>query len=663
MSIPQSQIDLIKERSDIVAVISEYVQLKRAGRNFLGLCPFHGEKTPSFNVSPEKQLFKCFGCGKGGTVYDFVGEYKKLNFPETVKFLASKCGVVVQDSYQSDRNNGDEIKYLRAISNLAAKAYNSILLGNLGEEGREYFLKRKILPQTIQDFNLGYAGHNNKQIFDQILKVSESIEGSNDKKLYEALQKIGLIRNNDKGEHYDLFRDRVVFPMTRSDGLSVGFAGRIIPPKNGTPQREGIPKYINSPESPLFSKRKTFFGLFQAIEELRRAREVYIVEGHVDVLSMYQAGFKNTLATCGTAITEDHVQILKRFIDRAIFIFDGDSAGENALTKAFNEFKNSGIDLKVISLPSGEDPDSFVSNNDREYVNKFFTNSIRDANTVAITSIIKKITGGDTSPAVVGKASKELAGIISKFNNPVEREIIGKIAADQLGISHQSFSQLYAGTQVTTNMAASAGYSGNNQNKQQFVKQNFRQQNSSRFNNNSNRLITGSVQVPYVQINPRQKIESELITFLVSNPELIQRSVTELSARNLINQFSPAVNNLFSHISKVDVEISEASEFDIVEESQNNNFYSDDWWQETLIKFEISNENEIIKNASKIRIINSKDVTSNSQEDTLLNLIDSLQRVVFKDSIDHTLPMNDIESLQQKLEQKRSLERITSKDL
>ena len=364
MAIPQSFIQELLSRVDVVEVVGKYVQLKKGGANFMGLCPFHGEKSPSFSVSPTKQFFHCFGCGKNGNAIGFLMEHAGMTFIEAVKDLAQQTGMVVPEEQQSPEDRAKAA---------AAKAKQDSLSDVLEKAGQAYREQLKITPHAIdylkgrglsgqiaKRFGLGYAPEGWRSLASVFPKYDDPL-----------LAESGLvIVNEEDDKRYDRFRDRIMFPIRNIKGECIGFGGRVI--------GSGTPKYLNSPETPVFHKGRELYGLYEAREALHSAGYVLVTEGYMDVVALAQLGFANAVATLGTACTPDHVQKLFRFTDAVVFSFDGDSAGRRAARKALDGALPYATDvrsIKFLFLPAEHDPDSYV----REFGQDAFAEQIKQA--------------------------------------------------------------------------------------------------------------------------------------------------------------------------------------------------------------------------------------------------------------------------------------------
>jgi len=330
----------VARANDIVEVVSQYFPLKRAGKEFKALCPFHAEKTPSFNVNPAKQIFKCFGCGKGGSVFNFVMAKENLTFPEAVRMLAERAGIDVGDRVQSEKGAGAR-RQVRDVLEWAAQRFEAGLKHPAaGAPGREYLDSRAITQETITRFRIGYAPEG----WDNLLRAA-----GRDGITVDLLESAGLVikRENESG-YYDRFRGRVIFPILDTLNRPVGFGGRAM----GDEQ----PKYLNSPETSIFHKGESLYGLAQARQAIDAARRVVVVEGYFDVIMPHQVGVQNVVATLGTALTEEHVRVLKRYADEVVLVFDSDLAGQRAADKGLELFLAGDVKISIAVVPSGKDP-------------------------------------------------------------------------------------------------------------------------------------------------------------------------------------------------------------------------------------------------------------------------------------------------------------------
>ncbi|WP_337865423.1 DNA primase [Ignavibacterium sp.] len=351
MRISESKIEEIRNAANIVDVVSEYVQLRKRGRNYIGLCPFHSEKTPSFTVSDEKQIYHCFGCHNGGNVFKFLMEYKKISFIEAVQELAEQLGI--EHNYEQSTFEGQtEQEILFDINTEVARYFsNNLLNDEEGQIARDYFQKRNIKIQTMRAFGLGYALNGWENLVGFLKQKNIDLE--------KALQ-VGLIGRNKDGRVYDKLAGRIIFPIFSPNGRVVAFAGRKLRDDDTSA------KYINSPESIIYVKGRVLYGLSFAKDEIRKLDKAIIVEGYIDLISLYQAGIKNVVAVSGTALTDDQAQLLSRYTKNVVLLFDADTAGITASMRSIEILLRKDFDVKIATLPSGEDPDSFVNKYGRE---------------------------------------------------------------------------------------------------------------------------------------------------------------------------------------------------------------------------------------------------------------------------------------------------------
>lgn len=346
-------IDEIRRDNDVVDIVGEYVQLKKQGRNYFGLCPFHSENTPSFSVNQEKQIFHCFGCGKGGNVITFMMEIEGFNFQQALQYLANKSGhTLPQARHAQQQTNSQDQTVLEAYEWLT-KLYHHLLRHTKdGKDAKDYLQERGFSDETIQEFQLGFSPH----IKDFVVKFLEK------KGIHKQIMvKAGLLKATESNDYVDRFQGRVIFPIRNHLGKTIGFGGRSL--KDGQE-----PKYLNSPESSLFQKSKLLFNFDKARSEIRRKEEVILMEGYADVIISYQAGLKNTVASLGTSLTDSHAALLRRYVDNVIICYDGDEAGIHASYKALQLLKKQGCNVKVTVIPDGKDPDQYI----REYGEETF---------------------------------------------------------------------------------------------------------------------------------------------------------------------------------------------------------------------------------------------------------------------------------------------------
>jgi DNA primase len=341
-------LEQIRAASDIVDVIGSYLPLKRAGANFVALCPFHKEKTPSFNVNPHRQIFHCFGCHKGGDVFTFVREYESLDFPEAVRRLADRAKIPLEYEQGGGDHQSRDVKdkLLQIHEQIAQRWQNALANEAGGQIARDYLAKRGVSDEAVKLFRLGYA----PDWWDDTVNWSKS-------KNYDValVEKAGLILRKEGSEHYyDRFRGRLMFPICDEQGRVVGFSGRVL---SGD---EKTAKYVNSPETPIFTKSKVFFGLDKSKRALLDAGFAVVCEGQLDLIACFMAGMQNIVAPQGTAFTGDHARILKRYVEEVVLCFDSDDAGQNAAVRSLDHLLASGLAVRVAVVPAPHDPDSFI---------------------------------------------------------------------------------------------------------------------------------------------------------------------------------------------------------------------------------------------------------------------------------------------------------------
>ena len=340
--IPQEIIDRINATADIVDVVSKTVELKKRGRNFFGLCPFHDEKTPSFSVAPDKGIYHCFGCGKGGNAVNFIIENEKLSFVEAIQQLGQQLGIPVEFSGVGESKNLFDSLY--SIHELAAGLYHNTLMSNRGAKALDYLKTRGISIESIKRFKVGFAPESSKFLFNAV--KSEGFER-------ETYEKSGLF-GGSSSDFYDRFRSRIMFPIWNTSSKVVGFGGRVF-------ASDDPAKYMNSPETPLYKKSDIFYGLHSARQSIREKKYAILVEGYTDVVKLYQSGVYNCVAVSGTAFSDRHASQMKRFCSRVLLAYDGDTAGVAAAIKTGYALTRGGIESKIIQIPDKKDPDEWVS--------------------------------------------------------------------------------------------------------------------------------------------------------------------------------------------------------------------------------------------------------------------------------------------------------------
>ena len=421
--VPSETIQQIRERIDIVELISTYVSLTKAGQNFKGLCPFHSEKSPSFSVNPASQYFHCFGCQAGGDAFTFLMKQENMDFMEALRELSQRAGIALPERRSSPSRTESGLSRERyfQLYQLAASWYHQNLQeAPEAQEARAYLDKRGISRESWTTFQLGYApdGWNGLSHWmeRQSVKIDELIHA-------------GLIVRKEKDgaqgfSTYDRFRDRVMFPIADTRGQFLAFGGRVM-------QDEATPKYLNSPETDQFFKGRSLYGLDKARPLATSEGRFYLVEGYFDVIALHEQGLTNVVAPLGTALTADHVQVLRRFVPSVMLVFDGDTAGVNAALRTLDLFMNSGMDVRVLLLPAGDDPDTYVRTNGLEA----FRGLEGQAATLldfVVTSVLDKTKKNSIQDRV--KSADEVLAILQKTKNPLEKEESLKVVSERLGI-------------------------------------------------------------------------------------------------------------------------------------------------------------------------------------------------------------------------------------
>lgn len=361
VQIPQETIDAIRDRIDIAEVVGQYVEMRRMGSNYKGLCPFHDEKTPSFNVNIDRQIYHCFGCDKGGNVFNFLMEIEGIGFPDAVRRLGRQCGIEVEERRISEADRSkNEARY--RTNAFAARFYHRMLTeGRAGAKARKYLIDRGIPEDVWASFGLGYA----PDAWDRMWAAARR-----DNVPQDVLLELKLIIKSEKSSGYfDYFRNRIMFPILSVSGRVIGFGARVL--------GEGVePKYLNSTESPIFAKRRTLYGVDRARDEIRKRREVVIVEGYTDLISLDRAGVTNTVAACGTAFTPDHATVLRRMTRRAVIVPDGDPAGQNGAISAGALLLAAGLEVRVARIEPGSDPDTTAQRLGAEKMSQLISDAV-----------------------------------------------------------------------------------------------------------------------------------------------------------------------------------------------------------------------------------------------------------------------------------------------
>ena len=411
-------LDEIRSSNDIVDIISQYVVLKRSGRNFFGLCPFHKEKSPSFSVSPDKQIFHCFGCGKGGNVFHFISQIENVNFVESVGILAERAGITLPTSNNDEEDQKQKLKSrIYEINSIAAQFYHENLYKPTSKQAQEYVKKRKLDNKTLKEYSIGYAG-NYDELYKELVKKGYTEQ--------EMLASSMILKNNN-GQFLDRFRKRFMIPIKDVRERVIAFGGRVLD--------DSKPKYINSPENIVYSKGRNLFGL--NVAKKNKMEKIIVVEGYMDAISLYQRGITNVVASLGTALTEHQGRLLGKYAKQIIIGYDADGAGQAATMRGLEILQNLGYDVRVLQLddPNVKDPDEYVIKNGTGRLNRCVDNSISLVefkvkmlkNTLNINTASDKI-----------KFLNEVAKIISKVDNNIEKEIYIERISKEYDVSKEA---------------------------------------------------------------------------------------------------------------------------------------------------------------------------------------------------------------------------------
>jgi len=432
--IPQETIDQIRQVTDIAQVIGEFIRLKKKGKNFDALCPFHSEKTPSFKVSSVKQIYHCFGCGKGGNVFTFLMEHEKMSFIEAVRYLAKRANIIIRETGTDYKR--EKLEKLNYAHQVALDYFHNLLFQNKYKRVLEQYLKtnRSINLENIKFFKLGLSG----ETWDGFMKYAGSKDLSPDDLVNAGL----AVYNEEKKSYYDRFRQRLMFPIFNLSQKPIAFGGRKL-------KKADTAKYVNSPETPLYSKSNILYGLNFARDHIRDTNKVFVVEGYFDLISLWQAGIKNIVASSGTAFTLQQARLLARFAEEVYLFFDADSAGQNAALRSVDSLYDAGLEVKVILTPAGEDPDSIAR--------KFGRDKIDELQSDALGFIPFRVKDVDLQNAGIiarEKLVKEMRTLGDKIADPTRRSLFYDEAAHALGVDTHLLQSASGSATATSTRAA-----------------------------------------------------------------------------------------------------------------------------------------------------------------------------------------------------------------
>ena len=409
-------LDELSARNDIVEIVSQYVQLKKSGANYFGLCPFHNEKTGSFSVSPDKQIFHCFGCGAGGGVITFIMKAEGLTFPDAVRYLAERAGMQIPEQGEAERKAARHRERLYALCRDAGRYYYDTLWRPENRTAQQYFINRGLSRRTMNRFGLGYAPDSFHALIDAM-----TAKGYTREELMDA----GLVSRSEKGHIYDRFRNRVMFPIIDVRGHVIAFGGRVLD--------DSKPKYLNSPETPIFHKSRNLFAL--NLSKSTKNDYFILAEGYMDVIALHQAGFDSAVASLGTSLTEEQARIIARHTDRIVISYDADGAGQAAAQRAIDILKKCDLQVKVLRIPGAKDPDEFIKARGADAFRNLIERS-EDHNAFRIEQIAAKYDLEDDEARVLflRDAARMLAGIEST----IEREVYAGRAAKMAGVTAEA---------------------------------------------------------------------------------------------------------------------------------------------------------------------------------------------------------------------------------
>jgi len=413
-------IEQVREANDVVDVISDYVQLKRSGRNFFGRCPFHNEKTPSFSVSPDKQIYHCFGCGAGGNVINFIMEHERLDFLSSVKLLADRANIHIETDPAEPRKKDDRASIYN-MHEIACRVFDRQLNDASAKTAKDYLLNRGISEETLKTFRVGFAPDRWDTVTLEVMKLGLS---------QDVLTRSGLLMVKNGGGYYDRFRDRIMFPIMDINGKVQAFGGRIFGEAEGA-------KYMNSPETPIYHKGRTLYGLNLCRDEIRTSRTAILVEGYMDLIRLYQEGFQNVVAGTGTAFTPEQAGLIKRFADKVLVCYDGDGAGQKAAQKAGLTLLDKGLDVRIIQIPNGEDPDSFFDEKDTKAFQKLIDSALD-----FMTFVLRNNQAQMDSPVKRTAFLENMVSELALMQNEILRGMLAGQLADEMHVPEEAVMSL-----------------------------------------------------------------------------------------------------------------------------------------------------------------------------------------------------------------------------
>ena len=424
MRIPEETIDRIRQSADILEVINDFVSLKKRGSNYIACCPFHNEKTPSFNVNPTRQIYKCFGCGKAGDAIRFVMDIENIGYGEALRYLAKKYGVEIEEQEQTpeDLLRQNERESLLIVLNFAKTFFQETLLNSDDGKsiGLSYFRERGFTTPTIDAFDLGYSLDQWDGLLQEGLRRGHS---------REMMEKAGLILIKENDKVFDRFRGRVMFPIHNVSGRVIAFGARILKADKSQP------KYLNSPETAVYHKSQVLYGIFQAKQSIRQEDVCYLTEGYTDVISLHQAGIKNVVASSGTSLTTEQIRLIARFTPNVTILYDGDAAGVKAALRGLDMVLEEGLNLRLLLLPDGEDPDSYVHKVGADAFKAYIKEQSQD---FIDFKARRWLTEAGDDPLKRAEGISDVCASITRIPDPLKRQTLSQRVAQVFHVSEQS---------------------------------------------------------------------------------------------------------------------------------------------------------------------------------------------------------------------------------
>lgn len=578
----QDVIDEIKSRCDIVDIISNYISVKASGTNYKAVCPFHTEKTPSFYISPQKQIYNCFGCGEGGDVIKFVMKMENIDFMDSVKILAEKCGLEINNNMDEEtKKNIQKMKLLTDIHVETARYYLAILI-QTQNKGYQYLKNRGLDDKIMKNFGLGYAPNDWQGLFNYLTKKGYEIE--------DLLESGLVLRKKDGNGYRDRFINRVIFPIFDYRGSVIGFGGRVLD--------DSLPKYLNSPDTPIFNKRNNLYGLNFAKKNIAN-NTIILVEGYMDLISLAQYGIRNVVATLGTALTENQGKLIKKYIDTVIISYDSDNAGINATLRAIDTLIKLDVNVKVLNLGESKDPDEFIRNYGLQEFNKIINNSIHYIQFKI--NIIRKNYNLDIGEDKI-QFTKEIVKLFKPLKSPVEIDYYVNLLSNETGISTDSLKREIYGKNYIEPIKKKGSW--------------------------HNKSADNKVEKPKIIEKGKEIIEKKLIKVLLENKEIRNKALLKLDKKDFILKDSKEIINYMiknEDLDKIsidklkDLNISENYISDINNTTMDNINYEHNKSMEELIKTikknsvqykidELLREQKNIERLSKSENIDAKEV-------------------------------------------------------